>query len=262
MSNPRTAASGLARRELHSLATSVTFLTRVPIGVHRPSNGDDLANSTVWFPLVGMLIGVLVGAVAQLCAQVVSPLLAAVLGVGAGVVLTGALHVDALGDTCDAMGTRSRDRALDVMRESTLGTYGVISIVIDLLVRVAAVEVLVAHHAALVYCALAGTLSRLAPVLLAGCLEYARVGPGLGRGFTRVSKERVVVAMTFALVLALLTRGLRGALSFLSVLALTALTGRHYQRWLGGVTGDTLGASCEASEVLVLVMGAAFVGQS
>lgn len=262
MSTPASSLGAFSRREFRTLVASVSFLTRVPVRARVTNDGDDLVRSMAWFPFVGLLVGAAVGAVAQLLALVVTPVLGSVLAVIVGVLLTGALHVDALADTCDALGARSRERALEVMRESTLGTYGVVAIVLDLLVRVGALDILVEHHAAMAYAALAGVLSRLAPVVLAGSLEYARIGPGVGRAFTRVPRHRVLIALAFALGLALILKGVRGALVLVVVLVLCGVFGAFYRRWLGGVTGDTLGATCEISEVLVLVMGVAFVGHT
>ncbi len=254
--------SAVSRREARSLAASVGFLTRVPIRTNAKPDRDDLVRSMAWFPLVGLLIGGAVGLVAQTLAQVVAPMLGSALAVVAGVLLTGALHVDALADTSDALGTRSRERALEVMRESTVGTYGVVAIVLDLLIRVGALDVLVQHHAAVGYAALAGMLSRLSPVMLAGWLSYARSGPGVGEAFTRVPRVRVVAALALAVVAALVLKGVRGAVALLVVLGLCGATGVSYRRWLGGVTGDTLGATCEISDVLVLVLGVVFIGHS
>jgi adenosylcobinamide-GDP ribazoletransferase len=262
-SNARvTVFEGTLLRELRAFVASVSFLTRLPVGSLVALDGSDVARSSVWFPLVGAGIGAAVGGVATLLAHAFPPVLAAVMAVLVGVLLTGALHVDALADTFDALGARSRERALEVMRDSTVGAYGVVAIVADLLMRVAVIDVLVVQHRALVYGALAGAISRLSPVVLSAILPYARADTGLGLAFTRASRLRAVWAAVLASGLALGLAGERGALALIVILALTAGAGLFFRRWLGGVTGDTLGAAAEVGEVFVLLFGVALVAHS
>src|SRR3954468_17193195 len=97
---------------VRAFAGALAFLTRVPIGRWVVLDGADVARGGAFFPVVGAGIGAAVGAVASL-----GGLLAAVLAVTAGAVLTGALHFDALADTADALGARTRERALAIMRD-------------------------------------------------------------------------------------------------------------------------------------------------
>src|SRR5436305_4983561 len=146
--------------ELRAAAAAVTFQTRIPLGHRLVLGGDDVARSGAAFPLVGAALGAAVGAIAFALAPRLSPLLAAALAVAAGVALTGALHFDALADTADALGARTRERALEIMRDHQIGAYGALALVLDVGIRVAALEAL---HDPLRYAACAGAASRVRP---------------------------------------------------------------------------------------------------
>ncbi|HVU78559.1 MAG TPA: adenosylcobinamide-GDP ribazoletransferase, partial [Gaiellaceae bacterium] len=144
--------------ELRAAAAAVTFLTRVPLPRLR-LDGGDVARAVVWFPLVGGALGAVVGVVAWAGTHVVPPTLAAALGVTVGVVLTGALHLDALADTADALGGTSRGRALEIMRDHSVGAFGAAALGLDLIVRIVAIGAL-AGHGVVGAVAAAGALSR------------------------------------------------------------------------------------------------------
>src|SRR6266498_18912 len=121
------AADAIAR-EARGLAAALTFLTRIPLARSILLGGDDVARAGVGFPLVGAAIGAASGGLAFGLADPLSPLVAAGLAVAAATLLTGALHLDALADTADALGARSRERALAIMRESTVGAFAVVAL--------------------------------------------------------------------------------------------------------------------------------------
>ena len=252
-------ASGRRRMELRGLLAALTFLTRVPLGRRLVLDGEDVARAGPAFPLVGAGIGAAVGGLAAALAHSLPPLLAVALALAAGAVLTGALHLDALADTADALGARSRERALEIMRDHAVGAYGAVAIALDLLIKAAALAALLNHHV-LRFAVAAGALSRLTPVLLAAALPYARPGPGAGVSLTRGGRGRAIVAVIVALAIAALVAGIAGVVLAASAVACAALLGACFRRWLGGITGDTLGAAAELTEALVLVVAVALVG--
>jgi adenosylcobinamide-GDP ribazoletransferase len=236
----------------------LTFLTRLPIGNRVLLDADDATRSGPSFPLVGALLGAVVGGATALLAAPLTPLPAAVVAVGIGVLLTGALHLDGFADAVDALAGRTRERALEIMRDHALGSYGAVALGLDLLLKVTLLAALVPHHRVLRFAVVAGALSRLAPVLLATCLPYARRGAGAGAALTRGGFTRALVAVGLAAAVAAASAGLEGLALLAAVLALTAGLGLIYRRWLGGVTGDLLGAASELSELLVLACAVAF----
>src|SRR5919109_3925045 len=120
--------------QLRALAGAVSFLTRVPVGRRLALDGADVARGALLFPVVGAGIGAAVGLAAVLLDEPLPALPAAALALALGLLLTGAMHLDGLADTADALGGRSRAEALSIMRDHAVGTYGVAALIVDLLV--------------------------------------------------------------------------------------------------------------------------------
>jgi adenosylcobinamide-GDP ribazoletransferase len=237
---------------------ALAFLTRVPVGRAIALDGDDVARGAVAFPLVGAGVGAATAAVVLVLHPTVSPLLAAALGVGTAAALTGAMHLDALADTVDALGAATRERALEVMRDPRIGSFGAVALAVDVVVKVAAVQQLLESDALLYGLVVAGALSRAASPVLAASLPYPRAGGGPGSVLAgRVSAFAAGVAALAAVAAAVALLGVGGLVVAALVGLLTASLGIAYRRWLGGATGDCLGAATELSETLALVAAAA-----
>jgi adenosylcobinamide-GDP ribazoletransferase len=237
--------------EARGLAGAVAFLTRVPVGRFVTLDVRDVARGGALFPLVGAGVGAAMGETADALAPSLGSTLAAVLGVAVAAALTGALHLDALADSADALGARTRERALEIMRDHAVGAYGATALVLALVAKVAAVGALAAHGHALRNAVCAGAAGRAVPVLLAGTQPYARTGPGLGRALGGVGRNRVLVALGLAAAFCLWLH----ALPLLAAAAVVALVvGLAARRALGGVTGDVLGAAAELAEIAALVV--------
>lgn len=248
------------RLELRALAAAVCFLTRLPLGRRISVNGEDLGRAGVAFPFVGAAVGAALGGVAFGLAHLLSVWLAAVLGIGVAVVLTGALHLDGLADSADALGAGSRQRALEVMRDHTIGSYGAVAVALDLLLKAGALSALIEHGQVVRMAVAAGGLSRAAPVLSAALSPYARPRAGLGEPLARARRSRALLALAAAALLAVGLAGWNGAVLAAAALVLTLLLTVAGRRWLGGVTGDTLGAALELVEATVLVTAAGLAG--
>jgi adenosylcobinamide-GDP ribazoletransferase len=249
-----------ARRELRAAGAALCFLTRLPLGRFLDVDGDDLARASIAFPLVGAAVGALVGAVALLLVHPLGSWLAAVLALATGALLTGGLHLDALADSADALGAQTRERALEIMRDHAIGSYGATALALDLLLKAGALSILAAHGQVLRVAIVAGALSRTAPVLLAAALPYARAETGLGRSLTDGGRARATIAGILAAGLAVSLTGADGAIAAAAAGALTVLLGLCYRRWLNGVTGDTLGAAVELVEIAVFLIAVALLG--
>jgi cobalamin 5'-phosphate synthase/cobalamin synthase len=237
-------------------AAAVAFLTRIPVARRVVLDGDDVARGAVLFPLVGAGIGAVVGGAAAGLVHVLPALVAAGVALALGAVLTGALHLDGLADTADALG--ARDRPLEAMRDHATGAFGTAALVLDLLVKAAALAALAPHGRTVVLDALAaGALGRAVPVVLAASLASVRED-GAGAVF-RVGRSRAAAACALGAALAL-AAGLPDALVLIAVAAaVAAALGTWYRRWLGGATGDMLGAAAELTETAVLVAAAALL---
>jgi len=247
---PHAPAATGARAAVGALA----FLTRAPVGTRADA---DLAHAAPLFPAVGALIGAVVGGTATLLAFALPPLVAAGIAVALEVAITGALHLDGLADSADGLAGRDREHALAIMRDHVVGTYGTCALVLNLLVKTAAVAALAGGDAILVVIA-AYTVSRAAALPLAAALGPARPGPGVGRLIAGRLSLRVAAAGTLlSAVIATAASGWRAAPTLGCLAVVTAVVGVTARRRLGGVTGDTFGAAIELTATLALVVAAA-----
>jgi adenosylcobinamide-GDP ribazoletransferase len=245
---PRTGVAA----ELRGAASSLTFLTRLPLGSALDLRGEDLARSAPYFPLVGAGIGAIDAVVAVGLLRVAGPVLAAVGALVVYAALTGALHFDAVADTFDALGTHSRADALRVMREPTIGAFGATALFLDLFLWTALVAALVGRPSFLEIVVGVGALSRVGPVLLLVALPYLRSDGGTGAALARGSTARAGVAVAIGLGLAWLVLEVPGLWLAGALLVGLGVLGLSFRRWLGGVTGDMLGCSVEILALLGL----------
>jgi len=230
------------------MRAAVTFLTVVRVG------GDGgVSRSAPWFPVVGGLIGGLAGLVRAGGDPLVGAGGAAVLATAALVVVTGALHQDGLADCADGLGVRgNRERRLEVMRDSSNGTFATLALGLWLLGVTVALGGMTSHDAAWALVA-AAAIGRWAALLHALVTRPARAD-GLGASFA-VSSRDFILASVPAAAIAFAATGLAHA--FIALAAATILTAA-LTGWadatLGGRTGDTLGAVVALTEVTVLLI--------
>ena len=216
---------------------------------------EQYQRSIVTFPLVGLLLGAIAGAVALLLHPWCGVPLAALFGVLALALLTGGFHLDGLADTCDGIfSARTRDRMLEIMRDSRLGTHGGLALIFVLVAKVLVVgELLLRDIHPIAALAAACAVGRGMAVLLMYRHRYARE-KGLGNLFIgKISLQQTLVTMAMAIALATALLGLQGLRAALITLVLIWGLGWALKRTLGGQTGDTLGAAIELGELLFLL---------
>jgi adenosylcobinamide-GDP ribazoletransferase len=235
---------------------AVAFLTRLPVG--RVALGrEDVARGAVLFPLVGAGIGALVGLVAAESDARLTPFLAAALAVALEAVVTGAIHLDGLADTADGLGAPTRERALAIMREGTVGAFGVVAVALDLLLKTAAVAAIAGGRDPVLALAATFALGRAAPLALAALFPYARPEGGAGAALAGgAGRAWLAAGVVLGVGLALVAVGPRALLLVAGAAAGTAALAGVARR-LGGVTGDVLGAAAELATTLALVGAAA-----
>ena len=238
-----------AREGGRGFGSAVSFLTRLPLG-SAAYDGRDLARGLPFFPLFGAAVGASVALVAIGTGRFLPPLIAAFLAVGWQAVVTGGLHHDGLADTADSYGARDRQRALEIMRDPSVGSFGTIAIVLDVGIKAAAIAALVERSDVLGPLVAATTLGSLAflPGLL---LPYA--GGGTGRFLGNARPIAALGAIAGAGVIVAISIGLQSLGAVGIAIAIDALWSWHCSRRLGGVTGDTLGAGAELVQLAVLL---------
>lgn len=235
---------------LQQVLLALIFLTRLPLGRFLPDRVLPLAESLWAFPLVGAMVGALAGLPLLLDGP---PLLLAAISVTLSVWLTGALHEDALADFADAAGGRDRQARLRIMRDSHIGSYGVMALILTTALRIAALTIV--GPAALIASAAGG---RAAIVLAMAALPPAR-SDGLGHAAGRASAATVAVAVAIT-AMVLLPWGWPALIAALAGLVGLSMVIRQARHWLGGQTGDVLGAASLVSETAMLTSFALLSG--
>ncbi len=232
---------------------ALTFLTKVPWPRALRAESRDLARSLFWFPWVGALLGLAFTGVWQGFSRVLPLPAAAALLVCFSVFVTGGLHLDGLADTVDGLGGgKTPEERRGIMKDSRVGAFGVLSLILVLLVKFA--FFLAAGEQGWRYeFILFPILSRWGMVFLAFLSDYARPEGGLGQAMTTgVSLKTTAGAGVSALLLAVLVLGLKGVVLWAGAGAVIYLLSLYFRRALGGITGDVLGAANEIVEVAVL----------
>jgi adenosylcobinamide-GDP ribazoletransferase len=232
------------------------FLTRLPGGIH-PADGTELTGAVPWFPAVGVVIGLLLGGAYLGFESLVSPLVAALLVVGLGAVLTGGFHEDGLADTFDSFGGYTAERRLEIMRDSRIGTFGALALVVAVGLKVAALAPLsgIDGLGALVVAHGLGRASALV-VMAAGPQARSDGFAATGGALPRL-RLAGVVALT-ALVASATGPSTATAVVLVGASALGMI--RLARHRFGGITGDVLGASEQIGEILALVVVGELVG--
>lgn len=234
---------------MRGLLLAVQFLTRLPTPRLARFHPEDLAASAVWFPAVGALVG---GAVAAALAAGgrTDPWLGALAGLGLWVWITGALHLDGLADTADALGAAHRDpgRVLEVLRDPHLGAFGVVALVLAVLAKLVLLMLFARDGHPLAALALVSAWARLGAVLWSQTLPP--LAPGSGERFAW--RARRASLWLWALALGAASVWLAPAL-LAAPLALAAWWW-FLRRRLGGMTGDCLGAGVEVCEIALLAL--------
>ena len=236
---------------MHRFFAAVQFLTIVPVPAGWGQNDTDLARSTPFFPLVGLLIGAVIAVLAIALGKLLPTWPASVLIVTALFAASGGLHMDGLADAADGLlSARPRGRMLEIMRDSRIGTMGATAVACILCLKMAVVGSLNPEMCwrAVLLMPVAG---RCALVLGIGLLPYVRADGGLGELFYRGRAVRDSLWAVLILGLAgWLVAGVAGlAAAFASLLLVVVLAFYTYRK-IGGATGDTLGASCEIVEIV------------
>ncbi|MBU4564220.1 MAG: adenosylcobinamide-GDP ribazoletransferase [Desulfarculus sp.] len=239
---------------MKSFLLALQFLTVATVKSGLRADSLDLARSRAWYSVVGGLVGLVLAGAAWVLGFKVPPLaLAAVLVVLWGA-LTRFLHYDGVADTADALvHTTSRERALEIMKDTRLGSFGVAALAGVMLLKFGALASL--SGASLWGAVVAApALGRALAGILAGLMPPARPGVGLGAALAQESTLWPdVMCGACALAIALLAGGLAGAVASLAVLILGLVLALWFRRRIGGVTGDTLGAAIELGEVAALM---------
>jgi len=243
----------LVVQELRALWAAAMFFTRVPLPSLPGLTADDQRRAIAYWPLVGVAVGAAIAGVWWVAAHAFPPGVAVALALCAGLLLTGALHEDGFADVCDGFGGgATRERVLEIMRDSSVGVFGAIGLVVLMLLKW---QTMAALPPALMLAALvaAHALSRGGAVTLMAALPYARAEAS--KGGAMVAKPALVrlIGVGVVALAPLPFLPVRCWWAAVAALVLWVATGLWFRRRIGGYTGDCLGATQQLGEVVILL---------
>ncbi|GHU28570.1 adenosylcobinamide-GDP ribazoletransferase [Betaproteobacteria bacterium] len=237
------------RSELETFLGAIRFFTRLPILSTFGQNEDDLARAMRYFSAIGLIVGAFAGLAFAVTTFFWPKTLAVLAAMVTAILLTGALHEDGWSDTVDGFGSiGEREKILDIMRDSRIGSFGTLGLIVLLLARfLALVEIdmllvpvaLIAGHA----------VSRLCATFVFHSLDYARTD-GKAAPFTdKLGKNDLIFASVLAILPVLLLSPLQSIPALLFAAGATFWLYRLFKQRIGGYTGDCLGAVQQLAEV-------------
>ncbi len=238
---------------MKSLLLALQFLTIFPVKIRRIDE-KELSKSMIYFPLIGLLLGFALVGINSLFLNLNFPELSInIILVTSLVVLTGGIHLDGLADTADALLSRkNREDMLAIMRDSHIGVMGVLSLISIILLKIAFLSsggIPSKTISLLLMC----ILSRWSLVLTMFLFPYARQ-EGKAKVFMKGINFKILVLSTIiALVSTFAIWQIKGLLVFIIIAVITYISGKLINNKIGGITGDTLGATDEIMEVIVLL---------
>lgn len=229
---------------------AVRFLTILPVPGRRGE--ANLARAMFFFPAVGFLVGLVSLVVVLAFSPHLFPRLQALALVTLPLLLTGGLHLDGFADFCDGFfGGKTKEEILRIMRDSRIGVWGATGVALLLFWKWELLASLPSRSGPFL---LSLTASRWAQVVLAYFLSYANPEGGLGEGVAKKVKVRELTGATGFLALVVFFLSAPGIISFLALLPFLFGAGLFFQKRVGGITGDLLGAASEAAEVFILFL--------
>ena len=231
---------------------ALQFLTIIPMPFKKEPEMREIASSLVFFPIVGLLIGLLLFLANWGLGAVFSPVITATLTLVLWVLISGAMHLDGLADSCDGLAGSTAEKRLEIMKDSHAGAFGVVGISLLLLVKFAVMVSLSGWDWEALL--LAPVFGSWAMVLSITAFPYARKN-GVGQAFKQgATALKLVIASLITLAAAVLLVGWWGIVMMAVICLVTITIGSFFKSRLGGLTGDTYGAVKEVNEAVVLIV--------
>lgn len=248
---------GKLRLELGRLANVLGFLSRIPLPpglFDERAKPERLDEAAIWFPVAGLLIGIFPATTYFIAANILPATFAAGLAVATGMLVTGSLHEDGLSDCADGLGgTRDKQKALDIMRDSRIGTYGAAALVFSLGLRWAALATL-SPEAGVAALLISHAAARGSITTALSFSYYARPHGAASVVERGIARDQWAMVIAISLLLSFLFGGWWGGLATIGGFAVAALFLSFFARRIGGYTGDALGGMEQLSEITILAV--------
>lgn len=240
---------------MKTLILMLQFFTRIPINKSIDVNENSFSKGIIYFPIVGLVIGLINGVVYFLCAKLFSVSVALLLSILINLLITGALHLDGLADTCDGIySARNKEKMLEIMKDSRVGTNGVIAIFFDLMLRFYLLQE-IGTSKLLVVIIVLPIISRTVLSLFIYISANNGNGKGLGSLFIRKNSiKAVVITLFLGTMISTVVIGYLAPIVLIVACVFVAAFRKYILVKLGVITGDILGASIELVEILMLFL--------
>jgi adenosylcobinamide-GDP ribazoletransferase len=252
------------KKEIQIVLTAFLFYTRINISRFVIYEEENLSKCTKYLPVVGWLVGGFSALVYTLCIQALSPAVAVILSILISVLITGAFHEDGLADSCDGFGGGwTKDRILTIMKDSRIGTYGTVSLIILFGLKIALlIDVYVLLNDSIyiiLFTISAHSVSRYVASTFIYTHKYTRdnvtskVKPVAENSNVLMLIVGGVLAFIPFLILAYLTANYLLLLAIIPMYVSKLFLGRFFNKWIDGYTGDTLGATQQITELVFYI---------
>ncbi len=240
------------KKEIRIFFTALMFFTRIPCPRWTDHSEEYLNKSSKYFPVVGILVGCISALIFWLCQLILPVEIALLLSIIASILTTGAFHEDGFADVCDGFGGGwTKEKILLIMKDSRLGTYGVVGLILILLLKWCLLRYF--SMPVMVIAIIAGhAISRLNAVSLIYTDTYARDDDTSKSKplATKMSVGELAFATLFGLAPLTLFQNPFIILTLMPLLIVRWYLSRYFKKWIGGYTGDCLGAVQQVSEVV------------
>lgn len=237
-----------------SFLVALQFLTRIPVNLKQQSTEKQIAQSLLFYPLVGLLIGLVLYSLNIMLSET-NDMLRAILILIVWVVITGALHLDGLADSADALvgGFGDKEKTLLIMKDPYCGPVGVVTLVLVLLLKFTVIYSITSEMSFLLI--LAPCLARASILWSFITTPYVRnngLGSAMEKYFPRQFSFFILIVISSFI---LLYFGWAGGVLLASIFSIIYLLKRIFMQRIGGMTGDTLGAQIEILEPNIMLVG-------
>lgn len=241
-------------KAIKRLVLMLQFFTRIPIKLNLEVTDEDFGKGLAYAPFVGIVIGTLLALISYGLFYIFPRPIVAAIVIVLYIIITGGLHLDGLGDTFDGIfSNRSKERMLEIMRDSRVGTNAVLAVVSVLLLNYAALTQISSEYI-LKIIILMPMAGRIGSLTGAAVSKYARSGEGLGKSFIdHCGKKELLWGLLIYAVISFLTFDYKLWIILLVPPISAFLSVNFLGKKIGGATGDILGAVCELNQCIFLL---------
>jgi adenosylcobinamide-GDP ribazoletransferase len=230
------------------------FLTRIPISLNLECKQENFKKAALYLPIVGLIVGGIQWLTYYVLTNLLPANITSIFVFIISVLITGALHVDGIGDTCDGFyAFKGKDKIIEIMKDSRIGTYACIAIVMDILLKISSMTYIIENKLAIIII-LAPVIARFSIIFISLIGKPAK-SSGSGNLFIgNMSKIIALCAALLTFVVSIIFVGiLDSTIIFIISMIITFLVNKYSESKIGGITGDILGANNELVEIFVLI---------